>query len=69
MSNNDKTFTIRLPDETYEELRELAEERNTTVADLIRKSIRLSMIVLADNPDGPVLMVKQGDELRQVVLF
>jgi predicted DNA-binding protein len=64
---NEKVFSVRLPAETFEELRTLAEARRVTVADLIRMFIRLGM--LATSEDGPKLMVKDGEELRPVFVL
>jgi hypothetical protein len=66
--SREKIFTIRLGTETYEELQSLAEERNLKVADLMRMFIRLGLIALADTKEGPRLMLKDGDELRPVLL-
>lgn len=64
----DKIFTIRLSNNTYEELQTLAATRDATVADLIRMFIRLGMLVASDASGDPKLMFKDGDELRQVLL-
>lgn len=66
---NEKIFTVRLPGELLEELQALAKERGVTVAYLIRRFIQLGLVVTNDSKEGPRLMLKDGDNLRQVVLL
>ena len=65
----DRVFTLRLSTETYEELQALADARKLKVADLLRMFIRLGMIAVTDSPASPRLMLKDGDELRPILLI
>ncbi len=67
--SKEKIFTVRLTDETYSELQNLAGERNMKVSDLIRLFIRLGLVVISDDIKSPKLFLKDGDELRPVLLM
>ncbi len=67
--SKEKIFTVRLTDETYSDLRSLASERNMKVSDLIRLFIRLGLVVISDDIKSPKLFLKDGDELRPVLLM
>jgi predicted DNA-binding protein len=63
----ERIFSLRLSDETYETLNKIAEKRMTTTADLIRMFIRLGMLAVSDDQNGPKLLLKDGDELRPIM--
>ncbi len=67
--SKDKIFTIRLPDETYEELQALAQARKLKVSDLVRLYIRLGLLATPTETEDPKIYFKDGDELRPVLLL
>jgi len=65
----EKIFTVRLTEATYAELQNLASERDVKVSDLIRLFIRLGLVAISDDAKSPKLFLKDGEELRPVLLM
>ena len=51
-----KNFQIRLADDVYDEIKSIATERNTTIADIIRQSLELYAIGAMYAREGKRLM-------------
>lgn len=51
-----KNFQIRLADEVYEAIKEIAEERKTSIADVVRESLELYAIASTYAREGRCLM-------------
>ena len=63
-------YNLSIPDELMEKLKDIADEHNTTVVEVIRKSIKLGLVAFAieSKPDS-ALILKEGDRERQIVLL
>ena len=63
-------YNLALPQELFEELKDAAENRGTTVVEMLRKFIKLRLIVLEaqDKPDS-ALIIKEGDTERQIMIL
>jgi len=59
-----------LPEDLFTALQVLAEQRQTTVVDLIRRFIKLGLIAakIEDTP-GAALIIRDGDTERQIILL
>lgn len=64
--NNKIRYNIMLPKELYDSLKDLADEQDTTISNLMRSFIKLGMIALA--PDT-TLVLKTRDSEQQIVLL
>ena len=62
-----KKLTINLAPELHEELQRMAEERGITITELIRRAVALDKFVW-EHRDAELLL-KDGDEIRQIVLI
>jgi hypothetical protein len=65
-----KRYNLGLPEELDSKLREKAAEHNTTVADLIRKSVRCFLMILdaQQDPDSKFLLEQKG-HITQIMIF
>ena len=60
-------LTIKMPNEVHDELEGLARQRGTNVTGLIKRAVALDKYVW-EHRDAE-LLVRDGDHVRQVVLF
>lgn len=63
------SYNLKIPTETYDDLKEIAEQEGTTIAELLRKATRLLIFIRSfkDDPDAH-LLVKRGDDEREIVI-
>jgi len=63
------SYNLQIPTDTYNNLKEIAEQEGTTIADLLRRATKLLLFVrsIKDDPDAQ-LLVKQGSEIREIVV-
>ena len=62
-----KKLTINLAPELHEDLQRMAEARGITITELIRRAVALDKFVW-EHRDAELLL-KDGDEIRQIVLI
>ena len=65
-----KRYTLVIPDELYNEVQEIANQRHTTVVDLLRRFIKLGLIAIqaGENPDM-ALIIRDGDKEKEILLL
>jgi hypothetical protein len=65
-----KRYSLVLPEDLFTAIQELADQRQTTVVDLIRRFIKLGLIAakVEDTP-GAALIIREGDTERQIILL
>jgi hypothetical protein len=65
-----KRYSLVLPEDLFTAIQELADQRQTTVVDLIRRFIKLGLIAakIEDTP-GAALIIRDGDTERQIILL
>lgn len=65
-----KLYNLALPATVYADIQAVAERRKTTVAELIRRFIKLGLIVdrLEETP-GAALVLREGASEREVLLL
>lgn len=62
--------TLNLPAEAVSALHELAEARNTTFTEVIRRALSLEKYVLEATRDGGRILIEDADKtLKQLVFF
>lgn len=66
-----KRFNLYLPDEVYEELKQVAEKNKTTPLDLIKSFIRAGLLIAdyQSKPDAGIYFREPGGELEKVKLI
>jgi hypothetical protein len=69
MSKGLKRYNLVLPEELFCAVHKLAEDRHTSVVELLRKFIKLGLIVakVEENPDA-AFVIREGDKEQQIVL-
>jgi hypothetical protein len=65
-----KRYSLVLPEDLFTAIQKLADQRQTTVVDLIRRFIKLGLIAakIEDTPDA-ALLIREGDTERQIILL
>ena len=65
-----KRYSLVLPEELFTALQTLADQRQTTVVDLIRRFIKLGLIAakVEDTP-GAALLIREGETEREIILL
>jgi hypothetical protein len=65
-----KRYSLVLPEDLFTAIQALADQRQTTVVDLIRRFIKLGLIAakIEDTPDA-ALIIREGDTERQIILL
>jgi hypothetical protein len=65
-----KRYNLTLPAELFDEIQQLADERHTTVVDLLRRFIKLGLLAikLEEDPDA-ALIIREGDQERQILIL
>ena len=65
-----KRYTLVLPEELFVVVQQRADQRGTTVVDLLRRFIRLGLLVLQleDTPDA-TLIIREGGTDRLVPII
>ncbi len=65
-----KRYHLVVPEDLFEQVQELAEQRHTTVVELLRRFIKLGLVAakVEENPDA-ALLIREGDRERQIILI
>ena len=62
-------YSLEMPTETHKMLKTIAGQEKTTIADLLRRAIRLLLFVrLIKQDSGARLLVKRGGEIQEIVV-
>ncbi len=65
-----KRYNLVLPEDLFDELQELADNKQTTVVDLLRKFIKLGLVVAkVEETPGSAFLIREGKAERQLVLL
>jgi hypothetical protein len=70
MTKGTKRYTVVLPQELFDNVKQLADERQTTVIDLLRRFVKLGLLAaqLESSPDS-ALILREGDTEKQIILL
>jgi hypothetical protein len=69
-SRGTKRYQLVLPEELFAAVQQLADERQTTVVDLIRRFIKLGLIAATvEETPGAALIIREGDTEQRIVLL
>jgi hypothetical protein len=65
-----KRYSLVLPEDLFTAIQALADQRQTTVVDLIRRFIKLGLIAakIEDTP-GAALIIRDGDSEQQIIFL
>ena len=64
-------YNLAIPTDSYEDLKKLASQEETTVADLLRKAAKLLLFVrsIKEDPDARLLVERKGGTQEIVLDF
>ena len=61
--------TLSLPPEALNTLRELARARNTTLAEVVRRAVKMDKILAAAVEDGGTILVEKQGKTKELVII
>jgi hypothetical protein len=65
-----KRYNLVLPEEMFSEVKRVADEQQTSVAEVIRKFIKLGLMVIEiQETTGLTLVVKKEDEEQKIIVL
>lgn len=65
-----KRYNLALPTDLFDALQQIADKRQTTVVDVLRRFIKLGiMAVNIEETEGSALIIREGNAERQIVLL
>lgn len=65
-----KRYSLALPADLYDDLQRVAQERNTTVVELLRRFIKLGLFALEiEDEPGSALIIREGEKEREILMF
>jgi hypothetical protein len=65
-----KRYNLSLPEELYQEVQALAEERHTTVLELLRRFVKLGLLVArSEKSPDMAFILREGDKERELILL
>jgi hypothetical protein len=65
-----KRYSLVLPEDLFEEIQHLAEKRQTTVVDLIRRFIKLGLLAAqVEETPGAAFIIREGDTEREIIFL
>lgn len=69
MPRSVKRYNLVLPSELFDEVQKIADERHTTVVEVLKQFIRLGLIVdQAEKSPDTSIVIRQGDKEREIIL-
>ena len=67
---NLKRYNLVIPDELFNEVQELADEKHTTVVELFRRFIKLGLLAAQiENSPEVSLLIREGDTEREIIML
>lgn len=68
-TNNVKRYNLVLPEDLFNEVQKVADSRQTTVVDILRRFIKLGLLAaqIEESPDSTFL-IRQGNVEKQIIL-
>ena len=65
-----RRYNLVLPETVYLEVEKVAVNRGTTVVEILRKFIKLGLLaVKIEDTDGSALLIKEGEEIKEIILL
>lgn len=65
-----KRYNLALPEDLFNELQQTADQRQTTVVELLRKFIKLGLLIIqTEDSSGSTFWLKEGDSEKQIILI
>lgn len=70
MSSKTKRYNLVLPEDLYDEVKKAAEEKHTTVVEILRQFIKLGLLMtqIENSPEAKIL-IREGDSEKELILI
>jgi predicted DNA-binding protein len=70
MKKNIRRYSLILPDAIYKQLDDIADEKGTTMAELIRRFVALGLMAMKmENDPDSELLLRTGEKTRAIILL
>ena len=65
-----KRYSLALPEELFNELQRVADEKQTSIVEVLRKYIKVGLLLesIENSPDS-TLLIREGGTERQIILI
>ena len=64
-----KRYNLVLPEELFNEIQKIADDRHTTIVEILRKFIKVGLLVVqAEETPSSALLIREGDTEREIIL-
>jgi hypothetical protein len=68
-SSKTKRYNLVMPEELFNEIQKIADNRHTTVVEMLRKFIKVGLLaVQAEETPGSALLIREGETEREIIL-
>lgn len=65
-----KRYNLVLPEELFDEVQRVAQARQTSVVELIRKFIKIGLLAIQiEETPGASLLIREGDSEQRLILL
>jgi hypothetical protein len=65
-----KRYNLALPEDLFNEVQRLAEERHTTVLELLRRFVKLGLLAIQiEETPGSTLLIREGDKEKEIIVI
>jgi hypothetical protein len=65
-----KRYNLVLPEAVYSEVEKLAENRGTTVVEVLRKFIKLGLLAAkVEETEGSALLIREGETMKEIIFL
>lgn len=69
-SKGTKRYNLVIPEDLFNEVKDVAEKQGTTTVEVIRKFIRIGLLAEKTQGDpGSALIIREGDTEKQILIF
>lgn len=69
-TNGTKRYNLVIPEELFNEVKNVADKQGTTTVEVIRKFIRIGLLAeKTQSEPGSALIIREGDTERQILIF
>jgi len=70
MEKKIRRYSLLLPDPIYEQIDDIAKEKGSTMAEMIRRFIALGLLAIeAEKDPGSEFMLRTGEKTRAIILL
>ncbi|MFN8495696.1 MAG: hypothetical protein U0350_49345 [Caldilineaceae bacterium] len=69
-TSSTKRYNLVLPEDLFDQVQQLADDRQTTIVDMLRRFIKLGVLAAQiENSPNSALVIRQGNIEQQIILI